>query len=406
MMRIPRFVPSLDREMAAGILKSTASLALDKSKAGSGEFEKEFARYIGVKNAITVPSGRMGLFLILKNLFLKEQDAIILPSFTYWAVPGVVSFLKLSPTFVDIDIQTCNLDVRLIEKRVTQSTKAIIATHLYGMPCEMNILTEVARKHKLLIIEDCAQSCGAEYKGKKVGSMGEASYFSFGATKNLFLLGAGMVTTNNDELANRIRAEVGGYSLLARKTILIKTMEALAMRVSTGPFIFSTVLFPYLLLFNSMGMDIVDRVFSEREIPFKELPKRYLKIIPRLLQDNLGSKQLRRLGELNEKRIENARYLLGLLKEVKNLILPSAPGPGTKNIFTNFPVRVAHRDSFIRALLRKGVDTTRGFMNNFGSDCRNGGELQRTVLHLPMHSSLSKTHLLYISEAIKDTISG
>lgn len=403
MHKIPRFRPSLSKQAIGSIVKKILFTSLRNSDEREiSKFEDKFAEYIGVRNAISVPSGRIGLFLILNNLGLEKKSQIILPAFTYWAVPRIISFLKFEPVFVDIDFKTCNLDVSQVEKKITKFTKVILPTHLYGLPCAMDEVLAIAKRHNLLIIEDCVQACGAEYRNRKVGSFGEAAYFSFGITKNFSLLGGGIVVSNNDNLAKKIREEVKSYGFLNRKQIFKKVIELMAIEIFSQPLIFSVFLFPLVHLSYLLGIDIVGRGLQEKEAPSERLTKNYLKLIPSALQAEIGLEQLMRLDSLNDKRIKNASCLLENLKKLDTVFLPPLPSGNIKNVFTNFPIRSKNRNFLAKELIRKGIDTTFGYMRAHDDGCPNAVALEQSILHLPIYPSLNEDDLLYMSRMIKE----
>lgn len=169
------------------------------------KFEEEFAEYLGCKYCIGVRSGLDALHLSLRALNLPKDSEIIVSSNTYIATILPIIEEKFKPILVEPDIKTYNINPNLIEEKITPKTKAIIITHLYGKPCDMDSILKICEKYNLKLIEDCAQAHGAEYKGKKVGIFGDFGCFSFYPTKNLGALGeAGAVTTNNSELAEKI----------------------------------------------------------------------------------------------------------------------------------------------------------------------------------------------------------
>ena len=175
------------------------------------KFESQFAKYCGVKHCIGAGNGLDALILILrayKDLdVLKDGDEVIVPANTYIATILSISQNNLNPVLVEPDIITYNIDPTKIEEKVTSKTRAIMPVHLYGQTANMDAINEIAKKYNLKVIEDSAQSHGAIYKGRKTGSMGDASGFSFYPGKNLGALGdAGAVTTNDDELAEVVRA--------------------------------------------------------------------------------------------------------------------------------------------------------------------------------------------------------
>ncbi|MBQ4515111.1 MAG: DegT/DnrJ/EryC1/StrS family aminotransferase [Anaerolineaceae bacterium] len=174
-------------------------------------FEEAFAAYHGVEHCVGVGNGLDALMLALKSLGIGEGDEVIVPSNTYIATALAVTYVGAKPVFVEPNIRTFNIDPSRIEAAVTEKTKAIIPVHLYGQPCDMDPIMEIARKRELRVVEDCAQAHGARYKGQLVGTFGDAAGFSFYPGKNLGALGdAGAVLTNDKELAKKIRA-LGNY---------------------------------------------------------------------------------------------------------------------------------------------------------------------------------------------------
>lgn len=170
-------------------------------------FEKNFASYCGVKHAIGAANGLDALKLIIKAYGFGEGDEIIVPANTYIASILAITDNRCTPVLVEPDINTYNINPDLIEEKITPKTKAIMVVHLYGQAVEMEKILQLAKKYDLKIIEDSAQAHGAVYQGKKTGNLGDASGFSFYPGKNLGCLGdGGAVTTNDDELAEKIRA--------------------------------------------------------------------------------------------------------------------------------------------------------------------------------------------------------
>lgn len=214
-MRIP-FVSFLPMEAE---LNSDLRTAFDRVFARSWyiegvedeAFEKAFARYCGVDYCVGVGNGLDALVMALKALGIGVGDEVIVPSNTYIATALAVTYVGATPVFVEPDIKTFNINPNLLESVITKKTKAIIPVHLYGQACDMDPIMKIARQHKLFVIEDCAQAHGATYKGKKVGTFGNAAGFSFYPGKNLGALGdAGATVTDDKELAGKIRA-YGNY---------------------------------------------------------------------------------------------------------------------------------------------------------------------------------------------------
>lgn len=171
------------------------------------KFEQEFAKFCEAKYAVGVGNGTDAIYLILRALNIGEGDEVIIPVNTFIATAEPLNMVGAKPVFVDIDPETFNINVNKIEKAITKKTKAVIPVHLYGQSADMTPILKIARKNKLVVIEDAAQAHGARYKGKRVGSIGEVSIFSFFPAKNLGAYGdAGMVVTNKRKIAEKIFA--------------------------------------------------------------------------------------------------------------------------------------------------------------------------------------------------------
>ncbi|EKD77365.1 MAG: hypothetical protein ACD_42C00358G0001, partial [uncultured bacterium] len=169
-------------------------------------FENEFARYLGLTNAVGVASGTDALVLALMALGVGRDDEVILPSMTATATANAVKQVGATPVFVDIEKNYYTIDPVLVEKAITEKTKAIIAVHLYGQPADMFSLLKIAKQYQVKLIEDCAQAVGAYYQKKPVGNFSDIACFSFFPTKNLGAMGdGGAIATNNNTLAERIR---------------------------------------------------------------------------------------------------------------------------------------------------------------------------------------------------------
>ncbi|MCR2822851.1 DegT/DnrJ/EryC1/StrS family aminotransferase [Lederbergia panacisoli] len=170
------------------------------------ELEDKIARKLGVQEAIAVANGTDALILTLEAFGVGKGDEVITTPFTFFATAEAISRVGAIPVFADVDPITFNLNPLEVENRITPSTKAIIPVHLFGQPADMDEINEIAKKHRLLVIEDACQAFGATYKERWVGSLGDAACFSFFPTKNLGTLGdGGIITTSDAEVANKIR---------------------------------------------------------------------------------------------------------------------------------------------------------------------------------------------------------
>lgn len=197
---IPVNKPVISKEAKKNIAEAVSSGWLSSSGPFVGEFEKKFAKYLGVKHAVSVSSGTAALHIALLSLDIKNGDEVIVPAFTMAATWMAVLYVGAKPVFVDCELETYNIDINKIEEKITKKTKAIIPVHIYGHPCEMDKIMAIAKKHKIYVVEDAAEAHGGEYKNKKCGSFGDINCFSFYANKIIATGEGGMVVTNDEKL--------------------------------------------------------------------------------------------------------------------------------------------------------------------------------------------------------------
>lgn len=200
--------------------------------------EKEFGAFLGVSHSIACANGTDALHIAFRALGIGPGDEVITTAFTFVATAGTVSLTGATPVFVDIDPETFNIDPVAIEAAITPRTKAIVPVHLFGSPADMDAIMDIARRHDLPVVEDCAQSTGATYKGRMTGTIGTIGCFSFFPSKNLGCFGdGGMVVTNDAELAKRLRAigahgsRVKYYNEMLGFNSRLDTLQAAILRV-------------------------------------------------------------------------------------------------------------------------------------------------------------------------------
>ncbi|NVK73378.1 MAG: aminotransferase class I/II-fold pyridoxal phosphate-dependent enzyme [Oceanospirillaceae bacterium] len=168
-------------------------------------YERVFAEKANTDFAFSFGAGRMALYSILEALDVKEGDEIILPAYTCVVVPNAILYRGAIPVYVDIESASCNIDVNKIEEVITSNTIAIFAQHTFGFPCDIAAINDIAKKHNLLVVEDCAHAQGAKYEGQPVGSFGDVAFFSTDHSKVASTFLGGMAITRNPDIANRLR---------------------------------------------------------------------------------------------------------------------------------------------------------------------------------------------------------
>jgi perosamine synthetase len=203
--RIPIGAPCFNGNEKSYLMECIDSAKISATGRFVDEFERQFAQYCDAKYAFTCSSGTAALHLAMMAHDIKAGDEIIVPSLTYIAAANAVTYCGAKPVFIDSEKDTWNLDPALIERAITPRTKAIIPVHLYGHPCEMDPILEIAGRHNLMVIEDAGEAFGAMYRGKRVGSFGQTSTFSFYGNSIITSGEGGVVVTNDDAVAAKVR---------------------------------------------------------------------------------------------------------------------------------------------------------------------------------------------------------
>lgn len=283
--------------------------------------QKEFAKYIGVKYCLVVNSGTAALHSALAGCGIGCGDEVITSAFSYIATPMAILHSHAILVFIDIDIDTQNIDIAKIKEKITPRTKAIMPVHMNGLSCDMDKILAIAKKYNLLVIEDAAQAWGATYKNRKVGSLGDAAAFSLNGTKNFSVGEGGLFVTDNKEIYDRAKA--------------------VAM-MGSGPG-------------ESFGTDYSDKRFQHL-ITYNYKGQE--------LTSALARSRLRRLDEVNKCGLKNAKLLNKLLAKIPHIV-PQLIPPQYTSTFYKYRMRIdlaqankKLRNYIFQALRAEGVDVT------------------------------------------------
>ena len=295
------------------------------------QFERDFATYCGTTHARAVSNGTAALFLSLVALDVKPGDRIVTTPMTWIATAAAGATLGAEVDFVDIEPTTCNLDPCQLEAKITSKTKAILPVHLYGQCCDMDSILAIARRRGVAVVEDACHAIGAEYKGRKAGSMGTTGCFSFHEQKNISTLGeGGMIVTNDPAIFERAALYRSHCTRVYGRSTKYCSLDEKRL---------------------PMGKRFWYQDFDDCGYNFRMTD----------IQGAVGVVQLRKLDTLNQRRIDNAAYLSAGLKEVPGILLPKI-NPGSKHVFHLYPIQIdvkefgMSRDDFIHAMLyEKGV---------------------------------------------------
>ncbi len=356
--------PIIEDEEINEVIKVLKSGELTQGK-WVDEFEKEFAKFIKTKYAIATSNGTTALQLALLALDIKEGDEVITTPFTFIASTNAILYVGAKPVFVDIDPLTFNIDPDLIEEKITSKTKAILPVHLFGLPANMDKILEVAKKYDLFVLEDAAQAHGAKIKNKMIGSIGDLAAFSFYPTKNMTTGEGGMITTNNEVFAKKIK-KLRNHGMERRY-------------------------YHDILGFNFRMTNIAAAI---------------------------GIHQLKKIEYFNEKRIENAKFLTEKLSNIKQIQIPYIP-KGYTHVFHQYSILIKDgekkREELIEYLNQNEVATMiyypvpvhmQKFMSEYSSQVFNVSEdISTKILSLPVHPSLKRIELQKIVDLLNSFFS-
>jgi len=318
-----------------------------------GEFERAFEDRLGQGTAIATSYGRMAFFHLLRALDLPRGSEIIIPALTFWVIPELARQAGLRPVFADISPDTFTLDPDAFARAITPQTRAVVPTHLYGLPCDMDPIMSLARAHRLAVVEDCAHALGATYRGQPVGTFGDGALFSFQTIKPLNAFGGGMAVVRDQEVARRVRSEVGALPWPGSKRIENRFKVARAQRFFGRPAVFTVTAFP--ILWITSWFDANPDVYLWEKIrPLNPLPDGYTERFPNV-QAALGLDGLERFDEWTRATQAHARAIDKALRGLPDVQTPVAPSDRT-HVYYQYCAYVPDRDDLVKRCIRRGVD--------------------------------------------------
>lgn len=328
------------------------------------EFYRKFANWLGTSHVFGAASGRSAFQLALEALGLEKGAEIIFPVFTFPVMPLVAKLLGFQPVFCDVDPKTYNSGPEHIERKITDNTGAVLATHLFGQPCPIEQIAELTKQHDIRLLEDCAHACGVRVNGRQVGTFGDIGVFSFAEGKNMPCFGGGAIATFDNQIAQRAAAILNDAQMPTADAIRKKAFSVWFKWLFTRPFIFGVTAYPALRLKQLLGQPLMDSAVGN------ELLDEFASSNPQIspfsnLQAEIGLLQLDYIDGFNAGARRNAGILTEMLKDV-----PGIQAPDTvegDHIYVYYPLTLdpAKRDNLRNYLLKNGFDSKTSDM----SDC-------------------------------------
>ena len=367
--------------------------------------EKAFAEFIGVPQAVGVPSARAGLRFIFQALELEAGDDVICSAFGYPIVPFLVKSLGFDLKFADCEMTTLGMDPEALKGVISARTRAVITTHLYGVPCQADKIAAIAQAHGAHLIEDCAHCYGASIGGRKAGAFGSAAYFSFETSKMINTMGGGMVTVDDAALADRIR-EVGRDEPQKNLSWLTKRLFKTTFEATvTHPLVFNLGVYQALRYAprDKEGQNRFASGYHGDEVSMAGRLGKFTNY-----QAKLGARQMETISPLSVRRNENAERLISQLEDVVQFQRPAGP-----DVTANYMLVTAlfeNMQEISSALLKQGVDTKHHYMRDCtgmfeGSDpFENAARAEREILHLPAYPQLSTAQIDEIATKTRQVV--
>ena len=319
------------------------------------QFEAAFARRAGMDpaRAVAASYGRMAFYYILKALDLPAGSEIILPALTFWVVPALAKVAGLKVVFADVDPATFTLSPEALERAITPATRAVVPTHLYGLPCDMGPILDIAARHKLIVIEDCAHALGATWKGRPVGTLGDAGFFSFQTLKPLNCYGGGLALVRDAAVAARVRALAEAEPWPDEKRVTNRLLVGRLQRIFIRPWVFTISAFPILWVSSLIGAN-PDVYLWEDIRSLDPLPDGYTERFPNV-QAAIGLAALDALDGWTEQTRRHARVMDRALDNLQGVTVPVVPADRT-HVYYQYCVYAPQRDELVVRCVRRGVD--------------------------------------------------
>ena len=360
-------------------------------------YEVDYANKFGVENAFSFWKARVAMYAILKSLGLSRGDEVILPGYTCVMDVTPVKYLNATPIYVDIEPTTYNMNLDLLEEKITERTKVIVAQHTYGYTVDMDRLLEIADRRGIYVIEDCCLALGSKYRGKLAGTFGVASYFSSQWNKPYTTGLGGMALCNNPEIASKInqlrKAEIQSPSL---KRVAMLTAQLMVYRAFVYPktTVLATNIFRWL---SDKGLIVGSTTNQELEKPVE--PEDFFMAMssPQAIS---GRRQLRKLDRIIQHRKKMVMFYEDMLKKRGWSI--THPPDYTDPVLVRYPVRVNDKDAVLNAAEKEGIELGSWFISPLHNQiekiemydykwgmCPEAEKAAREVVNLPVHPRVS-----------------
>lgn len=383
------------------------------SDAAVRELEGRFAKYVGASHAVAFPYARSAVYFALKSRNFAAGSEIIMPPITIKPMVDVVLALGLRPVFVDIERETLCFDVARLEDAITDRTRAILITYLFGIVPDVKTLMSQCRARGLFVIEDFSHNLNAKYEGKKLGTFGDVGVYSCSVTKTLDAYAGGLAVTDDETLLAALRGAQRTLRRAPAKRVRARIVRDLVWNVATRRWVFSLAVFPLLRLLRRASPRLEQRLTGARLglKPVSELAEDYFEEFT-WLQAQAGLAMLDTVEEEDARRIGNVESIREACRQQLERFPRSLAG--AENVYWQCMVYARDEEKVRSALARRGIDTGTtnlslvcglGIYPEYERRCPNAEYVKRNALYVPVYGRLTRRELERIQEALRDALS-
>jgi perosamine synthetase len=373
-------------------------------------FEEAFAARLGARHAVSASYGRMAFYVVLKALQLPAGAEIVVPALTSWAMPAIARVAGVTVRFADVDPVTCGMDPASLERAITAKTRVVLPTHLYGLPCDMDAILDIAARHNLAVIEDCAHALGATYRGRPVGTFGDGAVFSFETFGPLNTFGGGMAVAREAPVAARVRQQVDALPWPHERRVTNRLLAGRLRQFFTRPRVFTVTRFPLLWASSLVGLKL--GVYLEETVrSLDPLPEEYLERFSNV-QAALGLAGLDLLDSWTASTRSHSHAITAALGDLPEAQVPAEP-PERTHVYYRYNLMAPHRAALVRDCARRGVDVGGRHadvcprLDRFAAlgTPSPGAERAVQAVQIPVYASLTDRHVRRVAKVVRAALS-
>ncbi|HVC19276.1 MAG TPA: aminotransferase class I/II-fold pyridoxal phosphate-dependent enzyme [Vicinamibacterales bacterium] len=375
------------------------------------EFEAAFAGRVAGAHVVPASYGRMAFLYILKALDLPPGSEIIVPALTFWVIPALARAAGLTVVFADVDPATFTLDPDAFERAITARTRAVVPTHLYGLPCDMDRIMAIAGRHGLAVIEDCAHALGATYRGRPVGTFGDAGFFSFQTLKPLNCYGGGMAVLRDADVARRVREAAAAEPWPDEQRVLKRLFVGKLQRIFIRPWVFTISSFP--ILWAASWFEANPDVYLWEKIrSLDPLPAGYTERFPNV-QAAIGLEALKYLDDWTSRTQAHARQMNEALAGLPGVTVPVVP-PDRTHVYYQYCVYGPDRDRLVVRCVRHGIDietlhvdvcSDLDLFADANAPAPGAGRASQ-AMQIPVYATLTDAQMRRIAQVVRRVLAG